>query len=82
VTPETRKRLDELYALRDACQTEINKLNPRIPAPARIRATKAKCGTDSGYYRHLRQLNEPACQACREAHAQATRIRAHNKTAA
>lgn len=28
----------------------------------------AKCGTDSGYYRHMRTLKEPPCDACAEAH--------------
>ena len=33
------------------------------------RARVAACGTDSGYYHHLRQLGEPACHACLYAHA-------------
>jgi hypothetical protein len=29
----------------------------------------AQCGTDSGYYRHRRKLNEEPCDACKAAHA-------------
>lgn len=32
----------------------------------------AECGTDSGYYRHLRTTNTPACDPCLAAHADAT----------
>ena len=35
----------------------------------------AVCGTDSGYYRHLRQTATPPCDACRAAHAVANRRR-------
>jgi hypothetical protein len=28
----------------------------------------AQCGTDSGYHRHIKQLHEPPCDDCREAH--------------
>lgn len=37
----------------------------------------AKCGTDSGYYRHVRTLKEPACDACLTAHAAAALERKH-----
>lgn len=33
----------------------------------------AKCGTDSGYYRHRRTLKEEPCDACKAAHAAAIR---------
>ena len=33
------------------------------------RKIPARCGTDSGYYRHLRVHHEPACDACKAAHA-------------
>lgn len=32
----------------------------------------AKCGTDSGYTRHVKR-GEPACPACRQAHTDAKR---------
>lgn len=34
-----------------------------------------KCGTDSGYYAHIRRFKESACLACRTAHAKAERER-------
>ena len=33
----------------------------------------AQCGTDGGYFRHLRTLKQPACPECCEAHARANR---------
>ncbi|HZN71413.1 MAG TPA: hypothetical protein VFC00_06990 [Micromonosporaceae bacterium] len=39
------------------------------------RPSTARCGTDSGYYRHRRQLKEPACDKCLRAHAAATAAR-------
>jgi hypothetical protein len=41
----------------------------------------AECGTDAGYYRHRRTLNEPACPACLDAHNAAARMRAATKSA-
>ena len=35
------------------------------------RPRQAECGTDSGYYRHLRQLGTEPCMDCRRAHADA-----------
>lgn len=35
------------------------------------RARVAKCGTDSGYYRHLRRTGTPACGPCKAAHSRA-----------
>ena len=37
---------------------------------ARLRAAVAQCGTDSGYYHHLRQTMTEPCDACRFAHSQ------------
>jgi hypothetical protein len=45
------------------------------PLAGRRRQSLARCGTDAGYYRHLRTLGEPACGACKEAHAAYTRLR-------
>ncbi len=39
-----------------------------IPPDTRGQKPPAKCGTTSGYRRH-RRLGEPACDACRAAHA-------------
>lgn len=39
--------------------------------PSRKRAPVAKCGTDSGYYRH-RRAGEDACAECRRAHTRVT----------
>lgn len=41
----------------------------------------ARCGTDGGYYRHTRTLGEPACVACRGAHARAELDRKERVTA-
>lgn len=41
------------------------------------RPAVARCGTDAGYYRHLRQTHTEPCVACREAHAIAHRVRKH-----
>lgn len=35
----------------------------------------ALCGTDAGYYRHLRRTRTEPCVPCREAHAAAARAR-------
>lgn len=39
------------------------------------RVQPAVCGTDGGYFRHLRILHEPACDDCKAAHAAAERYR-------
>lgn len=38
--------------------------------------TPAPCGSDAGYYRHRRKLQEDACPDCKHAHAVAERLRA------
>ncbi len=37
---------------------------------------QVECGTDGGYYHHVRVLKETACKPCRTAHANANRKRA------
>jgi hypothetical protein len=37
--------------------------------------TVAICGTDSGYFRHLRTTKTEPCDACRAAHAEANRVK-------
>ena len=62
--------------------TSIWKTEPLLIAPPTLRIrrqkrpyTRATCGTDAGYYRHTRRLNEPACDPCRVAHREAERRR-------
>lgn len=47
----------------------------------RRNAREAVCGTDSGYFRHRRKLNEPPCYECTRAHAAAERDRVARKAA-
>ena len=35
----------------------------------------AACGTDSGYFRHIRKFNEEPCQACKTAHTEIQKVR-------
>lgn len=49
----------------------------RLPMKRPVRPHVARCGTDAGYYRHLRQTFTEPCGACKEAHAIAGRIRSH-----
>ena len=54
---------------------------PEEPEPLRHRPAPlliAKCGTDGGYYRHIRTLREKACDDCLEGHRVADRERAAN----
>lgn len=47
----------------------------------RRRAPVAECGTDAGYYRHVRKLKERACDECRAAHCVATSERTRKRSA-
>ena len=51
--------------------TELQRLG--MIGPLRRRPRQALCGTDSGYYRHVRQTFTEPCEACRQAHAVAGR---------
>ena len=66
-----RRRLVELTALRARIDAEIATLEAALE-PSRKRGVPrrppAKCGTDGGYYRHVRTLREPACRECLDAH--------------
>jgi WhiB family redox-sensing transcriptional regulator len=53
----------------------IEKRHRGIVRPSR---TPARCGTDAGYYRHLRRTMTEPCEACRKAHCEATIIRRNN----
>lgn len=89
---ERANRLLGLYDLHARVRGEIAALEAEIAneyaALRRAKAAAAKagvktshrvvalCGTDSGYFRHRRQLHEPPCDACRLAHAAAEKARA------
>lgn len=49
----------------------------RSPQKHLRRPQVARCGTDAGYYRHLRYMGTEPCQECKEAHAMAWRVRKH-----
>lgn len=49
------------------------------PSVKRHPVPRALCGTDGGYFAHLRQYRETPCQACRDAHAAAERARSRAK---
>lgn len=71
-TQASRHELAQLYLQRNGLNQRIAELEA-IFNPRKKRV--AVCGTDSGYYRHIRTLSEPACLACRNAHSDATRAR-------
>lgn len=48
---------------------------PAEPKRRYAKADEVICGTQAGYYRHKRKLNEPACEECRAANAAAERAR-------
>lgn len=48
----------------------------RFRKPPR-RPQVAACGSDAGYYRHLRLTHTEPCRACLDAHAKAVRLRKH-----
>jgi hypothetical protein len=68
-------RLEELMAQRTRIEVAIRTELERLNAAFRGSAGLPGCGTDSGYYHHRRQLKEPACPACKMAHAYARRMR-------
>lgn len=75
-------RLGYLLQLRRQVTQEISRVEQRIAAAAdpparrrRQRRRRAECGTDGGYYRHLRTTHTRPCAACRAAHAVVTHVR-------
>lgn len=83
-------RLDQLYDLRSKIDHQIATEVGRMEAAAKAqrerlagldRAGWAVCGTDGGYYRHRRTLEEPACGACKRAHSRAESERNTRRTA-
>lgn len=77
------QRLAKLYALRKQIEEEICDIETSMAAEMEMvrqaareaRIKPRRCGSDSGYYRHLRELKEPACPGCLEAHRDAERRR-------
>lgn len=65
------EKLARLQHLRAEVNRQIVALGgpPWAPRPPRKPVNAAMCGTDGGYYRHVRTLGEPACVACLAAHA-------------
>lgn len=45
-----------------------------------VRRPVAVCGTDAGYYRHLRITRTPTCAACRAAHARSVNDRSRKRS--
>lgn len=90
----TQARLVHLHQLRDKIDEEIAALEGAIVRASKAREqamrmrgkerrprrrATALCGTDGGYYRHRRTLNEPACDECKLAHRVAEQIRVAKK---
>lgn len=76
-----KARLDEEIALAEAALHRARTL-AREAGLRRRPARAAECGTDSGYYNHLRVTRTPACQACKLAHAAAEKARKDRKRVA
>jgi hypothetical protein len=79
--------LAKLLRLRARIDTEIRRLERRIAAATiagRIPARRgtARCGTDGGYYRHIRTTFTPPCADCLAAHAAAEHVRRIQRRAA
>jgi len=89
--------IERLYAMRRSINQEIARIEAEIDADIRAmrrakeaaavasvsvdRRTIAACGTDGGYYRHIRTLDEDACEACKLAHRVAERERSARRIA-
>jgi hypothetical protein len=77
VSPKSRaERLMSLYQLRAKVAAEIRSLeaameHERQAIADALEAAERRplCGTDSGYHHHRRVQKEPACGACKRAHA-------------
>jgi hypothetical protein len=87
-------RLDDLHAQRAAIDADIavevalleaeaqhqrDRLRAIVMSQGRRLTVVAKCGTDAGYYRHIRTLREPACEGCLLAHRRYERQRSARK---
>lgn len=86
---ERLARVAKLRNLRTAIDAELGSLGAaavqlsaleRIEAHASARKrAPAPCGTDSGYYRHLRTTKTPPCDECLAAHREYERHRARRQ---
>lgn len=77
---EHKQRLEDLYALRRRVNDEIAAEKRAIAAafPATVKTSRrptAKCGTDGGYFHHLRVTRDRPCIPCKRAHATVERER-------
>jgi hypothetical protein len=79
-----QRHLDELYALRKKVDQQIAAVETRVKQERsrRPRSYVAECGTDGGYYRHLRTIGERACDDCKRAHRDYERERARRAKSA
>jgi hypothetical protein len=74
-------KLDDLYRLRERVDQAIGAEVARLEEHARREhqrfvdlkrnGMRARCGTDSGYYSHVRYRKEAACEPCKQAHREA-----------
>lgn len=83
--PMPSRRRDELCAgCAQVARQEARRLEREAAAEARRQARAAKCGTDGGYFRHLRGVvgvrPSVPCQACVDAHSAAERARKQART--
>lgn len=76
---DVRAQIDEEIHCIEAAMVNETEYIKAARASSRTKASIAACGTDSGYYRHLRKLKQPACPACLAAHALVTRERANRQ---
>lgn len=70
-------RLAKLLNLRRRIDQQIRAVESRIDGTPRrkTRRQPAPCGTDGGYYRHLRRTKTAPCDDCLYAHRVAERVR-------
>lgn len=76
ITTEIAQIEDEIDGELRAMARARNAARLAEKATAPIRRRVAECGTEGGYYRHLRRSGTPACDACKLAHRVGERVRA------
>jgi len=74
MTAVTARRLLDLYDLRRKVDAEIKRMQA-VPRVKRPKAGQAVCGTDGGYYRHIRTTKTTPCGDCRRAHCEYEKLR-------
>ena len=62
-------RLMRLYDLRAKVEAEIKRVESLRRRRPRPKQKVAACGTDGGYYRHVRTTKTPTCDDCKAAHS-------------